>query len=221
MPTPMPWSFTSLADHKNCPRAFYEKRVIKSVKDESTEALVWGNQVHKAFELHVGEDKPLPDSLERHSGYLFGLKHRGDVRFVERKVALNRKVQPCGFFDKDVWWRGVLDYHAIQGCVAQIVDYKTGKRKPNWAQLHLFAIWIFANYPKVSTVSMEFYWTSLELTDKELVHRKDVPALWAGVMPDLKRYAQSFKDDLWPENPSGLCAWCPVKHCQHWKPRRR
>lgn len=233
MTTPMPWSYSSLSDHANCPRAFYEKRVIKSVKDEGSEALVWGNQVHKAFELYVGSGTPLPDVLKAHTGYLNGLRRRGGVRHVEKRVALNRKLQPCGFFDKDVWWRGVLDYHSLQGCVAELVDYKTGKRKPDWRQMQIFGIWIFAAYPEVETISMEFYWTALvsegftpaedytAVTDSMLTRRKDIPKLWSDLTPDLKRYAQSFKDDVWPEKPSGLCSWCPVKHCQHWKPRRR
>lgn len=222
MSVPQAWSYTALTDHKNCPRAFYEKRVLKSVKDEGSEALVWGNQVHKAFELYVGEGKSLPDVLQPHQGYLDGLRRRGDKRFVEKKVALNSQAHPCTFFDKAVWWRGVLDYHCIQGCVAEIVDYKTGKRKPDWAQMQVFALWVFANYPQVDTISMEFYWTTVKDTDRLLTRRKDIPTLWGALLPDLKQYMQSFKHDIWPERPSGLCnGWCPVKHCQHWKPKRR
>ena len=35
--------------------------------------------------------------------------------------------EPCGFFDKEVWWRGIADLVIIQGDIAYSVDYKTSK----------------------------------------------------------------------------------------------
>jgi ATP-dependent helicase/DNAse subunit B len=70
MPTPLPWSPSALSDYKNCPFAYYRKRVVKDVKDEGGEALQWGNKVHKAFELYIKEGKPLPDVLKEHQKLL-------------------------------------------------------------------------------------------------------------------------------------------------------
>lgn len=219
---PMPWSFTSLDDFVNCPKAFYEKRVIKSVKEDETEQLLWGNQVHKAFELRVKEGKPLPDILEMHENFLKALTLGMGEYFTERKIALNLKGKPCGFFDKDVWFRGVIDYHRINGSVAEVIDYKTGKPHTKYKQLKLFALWIFAQYPDIRTVSIAFYWTMDQRITSQVIHREAIPEVWAEFLPDLKQYAQAFKEDIWQPRQSGLCnGWCPVTTCEFWKPKRK
>jgi len=219
MTTPAAWSYSSLSDYKNCPQAFYRKRVVKDVQDTSTEGLVWGNKVHKAFELYVKEGKPLPDMLKEHQFILDPLREMGSKRWTERKIAMNRKLQPCGFFDKDVFFRGVIDYTSLNGCGATIVDYKTGKQKNDFAQLKLFALWIFAEYPHVTGVECKFYWTKTKTFTRETYTRDQIAQLWGDFVPDLRQYRRSFHEDLWPTKPSGLCAWCPVTDCKHWKPR--
>ena len=46
---PRAWSFSALDDFKNCPKAYYEKRIAKSVSETESEEMRWGNFVHKAF----------------------------------------------------------------------------------------------------------------------------------------------------------------------------
>lgn len=221
MTTPMPWSHTSLDDFVNCPRSFYEKRVVKSVKEEESEQLIWGNKVHKAFELRVKDGTALPDMLAEHEPYLNSLVVKLGDHATEQKIALNRKGQPCGFFDKDVWFRGVIDYHSIFHSVAEVVDYKTGKPHKKFKQLKLFALWIFAKYPDVQAVNVAFYWTGTREITSDLLMRRDIAAIWGEFLPDLRQYAQAFKEDVWQPRPSGLCnGWCPVTGCEFWKPKR-
>lgn len=221
MPNPQPWSYTSLSDFKNCPKQFYHKRVIKDVREEQSEQMLWGNKVHKAFEMYMGHGHPLLDMLEPHRPFLDLIKMYPGEGVTEMKVGLDKRAQPCGFFDPNVWWRGVLDYHKVYGNGAQIVDYKTGKRKPDWVQLYIFAIWLFAKYPQVTGIQLWLYWTQDQAYDQEVVKRTEIPLLWSKMLGDLRQMKQSFHDDLWPAKPSGLCnGWCPVKTCAHWKPRR-
>lgn len=219
---PLPWSYTSLDDFVNCPKAFYEKRVIKSVKEEETEQLIWGNKVHKAFEDYVKSGEPLPDILAQHENYLKRIIAFGGTPHTEQKIAFNLKGQPCGFFDKDVWYRGVIDFHAVNGTTALIVDYKTGKQHSKFKQLKLFALHVFARYPDVRHVDVRFYWTQAAAATGERYARGQIPHLWADFLPDLKQYAQAFKEDVWQPRQSGLCnGWCPVTTCEFWKPKRR
>ena len=221
MTTPLPWSHTSLDDFVNCPRAFYEKRVIKSVKEEESEQLIWGNKVHKAFELRVRDATPLPDILVDHEPFLHSLTTKLGDYYTEQKIALNRKGQPCGFFDSDVWFRGVIDYHAVFNSVAEVVDYKTGKPHRKFKQLKLFALWIFAAYPEVQAVNVAFYWTGTREITSEMLPRRDIDKLWGEFLPDLKQYRQAFKENIWQPRQSGLCnGWCPVTGCEFWKPKR-
>lgn len=218
---PLPWSYSSLDDFVNCPRSYYEKRVAKSVKEEKSEQMIWGERVHKAFEDRQGLGTPLPPELAEHEPFMQRLQDMPGEFSTERKIALNRAMQPCGFFDKDVWFRGIIDYTKRHENIAQIVDYKTGKPHSKFQQLKLFAIHIFAEHPEVDIVDVRFYWTKTCSTTFEVYRRKQIDDLWKMFVPNLKQYAQAFREDIWQPRPSGLCnGWCPVKTCEFWKPKR-
>lgn len=218
---PLPWSFSSLDDFVNCPRAFYEKRVAKSVKEEKSEQMIWGERVHKAFELRQLEGTKLPEELAEHEPFMKRLKAMPGLKWTEQKIGFNRAAEPCDFFAKDVWWRGIADYKAVHREFAVIVDYKTGKQHSKFKQLKLFALHTFADHPDVEHVDVLFYWTKTQTTSGERYSRDQIADLWASFVPDLKQYAQAFKTDTWQPRPSGLCnGWCPVTDCEFWKPKR-
>lgn len=218
---PLPWSFTSLDDFVNCPRAYHAKRVAKTVKEEKTEAIIWGERVHKAFEERQRDGLVLPPELEEHEPFMAKLDKLYGVATTEEKIALNRQGQPCGFFDKDVWFRGVADYKKVADRHAFVVDYKTGKPHSKFKQLKLFALHTFAAHPEVELVGVRFYWTKTATDTGENYHRYQIPALWKEFIPDLKQYAEAFKSDTWQPRQSGLChGWCPVKDCEFWKAKR-
>ena len=219
---PLPWSYTALEDFVNCPRSYYEKRVAKSVKEEKTEAIIWGEVVHKHFENRQAEGTPLPPELAEHEAFMQRLQDMPGEASTERKIALSRQAKPCGFFDKDVWYRGVIDYSKIDGDKALLVDYKTGKPHSKFQQLKLFALHTFAERPEVEIIEGTFYWTKTGTRTSEVYFRYKIDEMWKGFLPNLKQYAQAFKEDVWQPRPSGLCnGWCPVKDCEFWKPRRK
>jgi hypothetical protein len=54
------------------------------------------------------------------------------------------------------------------------------------------------------------------------VHRDQIGAVWGEFLPNLKQYAQAFKEDIWQPRQSGLCGgYCPVTDCEFWRPKRR
>lgn len=219
---PLPWSYSSLDDFVNCPRSFYEKRIAKSVKEEKSEQMIWGERVHKHFEDRQGLGTPLPPELQEHEPFMERLEAMPGEHATERKIALNRAMQPCGFFDKDVWFRGIIDYSKRKDNMAVLVDYKTGKPHSKFQQLKLFALHTFAEHPQVDTVDVRFYWTKTCTTTGEAYRRSQIADLWKTFVPNLKQYAQAFREDIWQPRPSGLCnGWCPVKDCEFWKPRRK
>lgn len=222
MAKPAPWSHSALEDFKSCPRAFYEKKVAKSVEEEKTKELLWGERVHKLFELRQRDKQPLPDELAEHEPYMQRLESLPGVAYTERKVALNTSQKPCAFFrDNDIWFRGVIDYSKIHENHALIVDYKTGKPHSKFGQLKLFAIYSFIENPQIDTVQVRYYWTSTKTTTEDTYGREQVPQMWEEFFPDLRQYAQAFKQEIWQPRPSGLCnGWCPVKTCEHWKPKK-
>jgi hypothetical protein len=130
-------------------------------------------------------------------------------------------MNPCGFFDKEVWFRGVIDYVKIHDGKALVLDYKTGKPHSKFGQLKLFAIHTFLAYPEVEVAEVKFYWTKTMSTTGERYHRDQMGDLWKHFIPNLRQYVEAFKTDTWQPRQSGLCnGWCPVKSCEFWKPRR-
>lgn len=212
--TPLPWSFSSLSTFKTCPRKYYGEYILKLGKDEpQTEVQLYGIRVHKAFEERQRDDLQLPVDLRVHEGYMKKLDEVPGKVLVERKVALNLKLEPTGFFAPDVWWRGVIDFQKRGEKHSRIVDYKTGKMKSELLQLKLFGL--FAFLEGAETVEAEFYWTQTQATTPWRADRSQIPVILKEIMPDLAQYKRAFNDDLWPPRKNGLCRkYCPVKDCE-------
>jgi hypothetical protein len=219
---PLPWSHSRLEDFKNCPRAFAEKQVFKSVQEEKGEATIWGERVHKHFEDYLADGLVLPPELQQHSGFLDLLLGREGHLTVEERIALDMRGTPCEFFDDAVWFRGVVDVKIVNKNRAWITDHKTGKQHTKFGQLKLFALHTFAAHPEVNQVQCEYYWTQTMSRTGEMYFRDEIPQMWATFLPDLKQYAQAFKEETWQPRQSGLCnGWCPVADCEFWRPKRR
>lgn len=219
--TPKPWSFSALSDFANCPRAYYEKKVAKSVVEEKGQATIWGEVVHKHFEDRLNDGVVLPPELQQYEPAMVWIEQLPGQLYVEHQIALNRRGQPCGYWDEDVWFRGVIDVMKIDGTEALLRDWKTGKSHNKFTQLNLFAIHTFLAHPEVQTIKAEFYWTQTSSRTGQTFHRADMHALWKPFLGDLRQYAQAFQTDTWQPRQSGLCrGWCPVVDCEFWQPKR-
>jgi hypothetical protein len=218
---PKPWSSTALDDFVNCPRQYYEKRVIKTVPEVETEEMRWGTILHRHFELRQKDQTPLPKEVDEHEPFMQRLAQLPGTTYTEQKVALSRHGHPCPFFGPSVWWRGIIDYRKVHANEALIIDYKTGKPHQKFGQLKLFALYTFASDPEVETVTTKYYWTRTKSMTGATYTRGQSSALWAEFIPNLKQYVEAYKTDTWQPRQSGLCyGWCPVTHCEFWKPKR-
>ena len=218
--TPIPWSYSLLDKFVTCPAQFHAIKVVKTAADTTGAAGEYGQYVHKAFENRLRHGTPLPSDLVQHDDKLVELSKLPGEKFYERRIAINRKLAPSEFFGRTVWSRGVIDFLAVRGERAWVVDYKTGKRIPNNKQLKLCALYVFYNHTAVQQVEGSYYMTMGGLKQPAPVTflRNQIPELWATFTPDLKQYVEAFKTDIWQERPSGLCrGWCPVTHCAHWE----
>lgn len=217
---PNAWSFSALDKFVNCPRQFHEVKIAKSVVEPETEQMRWGTWVHKQFEDRQKLGTPLPSQIKQHETFMLLLLELPGTFETEQKVALDRRGKPSTFFAKDVWWRGIIDYVRVNGAHAHVVDYKTGKPHQKFGQLKLFALYIFARYPEVQTVKVEFYWTNTMTRTGDVYTRDMSSRLWSEFVPNLKQYVKAFRTNTWQPRPSGLCGWCPVTTCEFWKPKR-
>lgn len=213
-----PWSYSALTAFETCPWRFYLTRVSRQVKEPQTDATIWGNKVHKALELYAKGEKALPKDLKSFERYVDKILALDGQRVIEKKVALTRDLRPTTWMAKDVWVRGVIDIGVVGSEKAYLLDWKTGKHKPDSDQLKLFAALAFASYPWIDKVTTGFIWLKAGEFDKEVFTRDDLTEIWGEFHPRLQRLARAYEEDKWIARPSGLCRnWCPVgkKLCEH------
>tara|TARA_R100001244_G_scaffold97973_1_gene73235 strand:+ start:126 stop:815 length:690 start_codon:yes stop_codon:yes gene_type:complete len=222
------WSYSSISTFKQCPKKYYHLRVLKDVKDDTSAALVYGRDAHKAAEHYVKDGTPLPQVFSFMQGTLDafnaieGDKHC-EIRFgVKRSFSTARPApdldyEPCKFFADDVWWRGIADLLIINGTRGYLVDYKTGKnaRYADTKQLDLLAAATFTHFPEIETLkSALVYVVSNDFIKKE--HKAELrDSYFATFDPELERLAGAEESGVWNAISGPLCRFCPVLTCEH------
>ena len=125
---------------------------------------------------------------------------------------MDQDPQPTGWWDADAWLRFKLDVLIIRGTDKAIVaDWKTGKRRPDFDQLEMFALAVFSFWPEVQKVTSMFVWTKENAIDKETYRREHTDAMWTRLLSRINRVEKSLETEVWPAKPSGLCRFCPCK----------
>ncbi len=209
------WTYSHLEKFATCPKQFYHSNVAKDFVSPPTEATIWGERVHTAFENRVKEGTPLPEGMQQWEPIAKKLESIEGNKLPEVKLAVSRAFQPADW--NNAWSRGIADLVINKGDKALVFDYKTGKRKPS-EQLHLYAAYVFAHYPEVKQVKTNFIWLKEKKTDAKEFHKDEAPAIWREFLPKVHKLESAYERDSWPAKPSGLCrGWCPVKTCQFYK----
>lgn len=209
-----PWTYSQLEAFETCPRQYYEVRVKRSVPYVQNDAAKWGDEVHQAFELRVGQDKPLPTGMAQWEPLVKRLVALPGEKIVEGKFAIDKDFNACDYYAKDAWSRGKIDLSVISTRTAAIIDYKTGKRKPS-EQLELYSGYVFRAYPKLETIHTSFIWLKEKKIDKATINRGEMPVIWQGFLSRYRRIEIAHEKDSWPARPSGLCKkYCPIKTCE-------
>ena len=124
------WSYSSIKNFQQCPKKYYHLSIAKDVKQSSTTALVYGNEVHKAAEQYIKNNEPIPQKFAYIQDVLDALNRIPGEKHCELRLGLAKQEEeytPCEFFAPNVWWRGIVDLLIVQEDVAFMVDYKTGK----------------------------------------------------------------------------------------------
>lgn len=215
----LPWSYSSLSAFETCPRRFWLTRIAKRVTEKQTEATLWGNEVHKALELAVGGQQALAPRFTQYQPIVDRLRAAHGTKHLERKFGVTNTFAPTGFFDKNVWFRGVIDVQIVRPKVAFAVDYKTGKVKTDGDQLKLFAAATFCMHPHLEEVHTQYIWLAHDKATGKKFTREDAPLIWQEFQPRVARMQAAQDKDRWLPSPSGLCRWCPVglAHCEFWQ----
>jgi RecB family exonuclease len=215
---PAPWSFSRIKAFQTCPKQFYHVSVLKEFPYEETEAMRYGTEFHKAAEDFIRDGTPVPDRFSFARQALQVLAEKPGEKICEQKLGLTAELEPCGFFDSNVWFRGIVDLLIIDDGVATIVDYKTSKssRYAEKGQLELMALSIFRHYPQVHTIRAGLLFVIVNDLVKAKYEKSGQKDMWRKWIAEYGRMEAAFESGVWNPKPSGLCKrHCPVVECPH------
>jgi hypothetical protein len=217
------WSYSSIKTFDQCAKKYFHLKVVKDVKDEPGEAADYGTAVHEAAELFIKHGTPIPEKFAFMRPIVEPLAKKKGTKATEIKLGVTSDMKPCGFFDKGVWYRGIADLLIVNGDKAWLIDYKTGKnaKYADMKQLDLLAGAIFIHFPEVQTINSALLYVVSQDMPRKIHHRQHLPTYMGVFDTQLDQLEAAMEHGVWNANPSGLCGWCPVETCEHWRPRRR
>jgi hypothetical protein len=205
-------SYSSIKLFENCPLRYYRQRIRKDVSDQGGEASKYGERIHALLEARLKGSEidqevvaydPLCASVEK-------LAREGELH-IEKELVLNENLHPTGWWEPDAWLRSKLDVLVLRGPDAVVMDWKTGKRNPDFFQMQIFAAQVFKHYPDVHRVRTSLVWLKTLEMDTEMYTRVNINSAWAEIMARIQRIHDAYTNDNWPARPSGLCKFCPAR----------
>jgi len=216
--TPAPWSFSKIKSFDTCPKQFYHEKVLKEYPFVETEAMRYGTEFHKAAELFIKDGTPIPDKFDYAADMLQVLKAKPGEKLCEYKFGLTADLEACSFFDKKVWFRGIIDLAILNGAHAHIIDYKTGKsaQYAEKGQLELMALATYKHFPQIERVTAGLVFVIADELVGDKYRADNASDLWQKWLSEYAKMEAAFESGVWNPRPSGLCKrHCPVTECPH------
>lgn len=219
----MAYSYSGLKTYQNCPRQYYETKVLKKWPFPETDAIRYGKEVHKALEDYVGGVMPDLGPHQRYKNLADSIKKIPGEHLLEYEMGLDSELNACAFDSEDAFIRGIADFIVIDRDKnrAFIGDYKTGSAKyPDVAQLELMALMVFRHFPEVKHVKAALLFIVHDTIVPAEYHKKEAKTKWVQWLNKIQAIEQSHDTGVWNENPSGLCPYCVVNDCPHWREKK-
>jgi CRISPR/Cas system-associated exonuclease Cas4 (RecB family) len=197
----MKHSATSLKTWTNCPRLFKAKYIDKIIPYKEHPAAARGIAIHKELEdaVRAGADPSCwtPEGL-------IAMLHNKRAH-IEVEMALTREGKPTRYSSAKAWLRGKMDV-LLLGAKALVIDWKTGKVRPDKVQADMYTAIVNQTY----AMSVEF---RLVYVDQKQV----VPLTRdAGAFERVKALAEQVEADSdFLPNPGWLCRYCDFTACRY------
>ena len=206
-------SFSAIKMYENCPKRYYHQRVTKEVQDTGGEASRYGERIHEFLEQRLVNDTALPPEAEKYEVLCQTIENmaRGGELHAERQLTLTENLTPTSWFANDAWFRSILDVLIIKEDTAIVIDWKTGKRRPDFTQLEMFALQVWKHFPEIVRIKTTFVWLKEMKMDTEEYSREQSDELWQNLLGRINRIYESVEHENWPAKPSGLCRFCPAQ----------
>jgi PD-(D/E)XK nuclease superfamily len=221
MTKPVAWSYSRLTSYETCARRYWHLMVKKDLKEEPSQAMIEGNDTHKAFELRIRDGKQLPIHLRVHEPALAIIASTKGDKIVEQQIALNPAWEPVEWFDRDAWLRVKSDLTQYNGKYGVVWDWKTGRPHDDFTQLNLNAAVLLHLAPEIEVVNPAYYWTkSRHVAAGDRITRDKLPDIWGPILARVAEYQRAHEAEAFPPKENYFCRGCPVKDCQYWKPKK-
>lgn len=215
---PIQLSHTSLNDYDVCPKRFYHKFLAKDVYDKKSGAQLGGTKAHGAIRKRLKLREPLPSEFAQYEPAMAQIEAMPGIRLIEENLAIDASGRACDYKDPKAALRGILDCVILHSPTAFILDWKSGKRWEDAAELKLHALLLRARYPDLTSIKGAFFW----LRDNQLGAVHDSVDLthrtWTELCATAESIARRIRNGDWPPDKGPLCKWCPVKSCPNWEP---
>lgn len=212
------WSYSSMSLFQQCPRKYYRLRVTKDVVEPPQDHLIYGSAVHKAAEEYLRDGTPIPEKYAYIQPKIEPFKGIPGTLHCEYEMGVTRNLEPCGFRDKEVWFRGIADLLIINGGKARIADWKTSKssRYADRKQLELLSLLVFKHFPEVKIVTAGLVFLVADDLVTAKYSRDEQEEGWQKWLGEAHLLDEAFKHDVWNPRPNFTCrGWCPVSDCEH------
>lgn len=203
---------------QQCPRKYHRLRVVKDIVEPPQEHLIYGSSVHKAAEEYLRDGTPVPEKYAYIRPKIEPFKSMPGTMHCEHEMGVTRNLEPCGFRDKDVWFRGIADLLIINGDKARIIDWKTSKNSKyaDRKQLELLSLLVFKHFSDVKTVSAGLVFLVADDLVAAKYERDMQEESWQRWLGEARLLDEAFKNDVWNPRPNFTCrGWCPVSDCEH------
>jgi hypothetical protein len=210
------WSWSAITMYELCPKKYYHLKVIKDVKDADSAFSGEGKDTHVALHKRVINKVLLPLPLRHLEGLVKPFVDTQGEKHGELQLALNRNFEPCDWFDKNTYVRAIIDLLIIKGGLAIIIDWKTGKVRPDFGQIKLSAAVLARVMPELERFRLTYVWTKhKEISPPVSMEMKHMTDVWADMIPRADEIEKAIKTTDFPAIENPLCRWCPVKQCPH------
>ena len=210
-------SYSSLNTHEICPEQYRLIYLLKDFKKSYTPESGAGVDIHRAAEMRLRYQQPLPASLAKLEPYVASIERAGKPE-CEVSLGVTRDLKPSGF--SKGYLRGKFDVIVRwpEQRRAFIGDWKSGKIRESSDQLEIGALLLMANDETIDWVTGANIWLQKPGPGTPYKFlRRDLSTTW---LKWLKRMETVEKDDPakeWEKRESALCGWCPVQSCTYYR----
>lgn len=213
---PFAWSYSKIKNYRACPKKHFHVDVAKDYKEDESEILTWGNEVHAALAKRLKDKTGLPATMVQWEKLAAGIEKMPGTLYVEQKYGLKADYTGCEFFGDGVWYRGIADVVAINDVRGMAVDWKLGKIIEDSMQLALMAACLFGHFPQLQQVDTVFFWLKDDAVTHQVFTRPDMISVWGAILPEVAQLQEAYRTMTFPPKPGGLCRkWCPVRSCPY------